>query len=165
MKIRKFLAFSAAAALLPLAAPALAQSALRVGATVGTITAINGPNLTLRTDRHEAQLPVTSFTATESAVLFGMTQAALNAAIEAAEARAQAAFAVGAVVRDRDGAELGPIQALDAETVTIRLSNGLVRLPRSALAAGPQGLVTGATLAELQSHAVPAPAAEPAPAQ
>ena len=34
MKIRKFLALSAAAALLPLAAPALAQGALRVGATV-----------------------------------------------------------------------------------------------------------------------------------
>lgn len=173
MKIRKFLALSAAAILLPLAAPALAQSALRVGATVtdpqggtvGTITAVDGANLTLRTDRHEVPLPVSSFTATDSAVLFGMTQADLNAAVDAAQARAQAAFAVGAVVRDRDGAVVGPIQALDAETVTIQLSNGLVRLPRSALAAGPQGLVTGATLAELQTHATPAPATEPAPAQ
>jgi len=172
MKIRKFLALSAAAALLPLAAPALAQSALRVGATVtdpqggtvGTITAINGANLTLRTDKHEVPLPVSSFTATDSAVLFGMTQAALNAAVEAAQARAQAAFAVGAVVRDRNGAVLGPVQALDGETVTIQLSNGLVRLPRNALAAGQEGLVTGATLAELQAHAVPAPAPEPAPA-
>ena len=61
MNVRKVLAFSAAALLLPLAAPALAQSALRVGATVtdpqggtvGTITAINGANLTLHTDRHD----------------------------------------------------------------------------------------------------------------
>ena len=169
MKIRTFLAVTA----LSLAAPALAQSALRVGATVtdpaggtvGTIIAIDGANLTLRTDKHEVPLPVSSFTATDSAVLFGMTQADLNAAVEAAEARAQAAFAVGAVVRDRNNAVLGPVQALDGETVTIRLSNGLVRLPRNALAAGRDGLVTGATLAELQAHAVPAPAAEPVPGQ
>jgi len=151
MKIRTFLALAA----LALAAPALAQSALRVGATVtdpaggtvGTITAIDGANLTLRTDRHDVPLPVSSFTATDSAVLFGMTQAQLNAAIEAAAARAQAAFA--------------PVQALDGETVTIQLGNGLVRLPRGAFAAGPDGLVTGATLAELRAHATPAPAPAP----
>ena len=51
------------------------------------------------------------------------------------------------------------------ETVTIQLSNGLVRVPRNALAAGQDGLVTGATLAELQARAVPAPAGEPAPGQ
>ncbi|HEV2818800.1 MAG TPA: hypothetical protein VGW40_16455 [Allosphingosinicella sp.] len=170
MKLRKSLALSV---LLALAAPALAQSALRVGATVtdpqggtvGTIIAINGANLTLRTDRHEVPLPVSSFTATDSAVLFGMTQADLNAAIEAAQARAQAAFAVGAIVKDRNGAVLGPVQALDAQSVTIQLSNGLVRVPRSALAAAADGLVTGATLAELQPHATPAPAPEPAPGQ
>lgn len=163
---------SAASLLLPLAAPALAQGSLRVGATVtdpaggtvGTITAIDGANLTLRTDRHDVPLPVSSFTATDNAVLFGMTQAELNAAVDAAQARAAAAFAVGAIVKDRNGAVLGPVQALDAETVTIQLSNGLVRLPRSALAAGQDGLVTGATLAELQAHATPAPAPEPAPA-
>ena len=172
MTLRKFLALAAAAALLPLASPALAQGGLRVGATVtdpaggtvGTITAINGANLTLRTDRHEVPLPVSSFTATDSAVLFGMTQAELNAAVEAAQARAQAAFAVGTVVKDRNGAVVGPVQALDGETVTIQLSNGLVRLPRSALAAGQEGLVTGATLAELQAHATPAPAPAPEPA-
>src|ERR1044072_634417 len=144
MKLRKSLAFSI---LVALAAPALAQSALRVGATVtdpqggtvGTITAINGANLTLRTDRHDVPLPVSSFTATDTAVLFGMTQAQLNEAVDAAQARAQAAFAVGAPVKDRDGAVLGPVQALDAETVTIQLSNGLVRLPRSALVAAQDG--------------------------
>ena len=172
MTLRKFLALSAAAVILPLAAPVLAQAGLRVGATVtdpaggtvGTITAINGANLTLRTDRHDVPLPVSSFTATDSAVLFGMTQAELNAAVEAAQARAAAAFAVGTVVKDRNGAVVGPVQALDDQTVTIQLSNGLVRLPRNALAAGQDGLVTGATLAELQAHATPAPAPEPAPA-
>jgi hypothetical protein len=166
MKIRNLLVSVAAALALPLASPALAQSALRVGATVtdpsgaavGTIIAINGASLTLRTDRHEVPLPLSSFTATDNAVLFALTQAQLNAAVEEQEARLQRQFAVGTIVKDRNGIELGPVQALDEQTVTIRLSNGLVRLPRNALAAAPDGLVTGATLAELQPHAVPAPA-------
>jgi hypothetical protein len=162
MTIRKFLALSAAAALLPLATPALAQ--LRVGATVtdqsggvvGTITAIDGANLRLRTDRHEVPLPVASFTATDSAVLFGMTQAQLNAAYEAALAQSQQAFAVGAAVKDRNGAAVGTVQALDAESVTVQLANGIIRLPRGSFAGSAEGLVTGATLAELQAHATPA---------
>jgi preprotein translocase subunit YajC len=172
MKIRRFLALSATALLLPLAA-ASAQPGLRVGATVtdsaggqvGTITAISGANLTLRTDRHEVQLPVASFTATDNSVLFGMTQADLNAAVERVQAQAQQAFAVGTVVRDRDGAVVGPVQSLDAATVTIQLGTKVVRVPRAALAAGAEGLVVGgATLAQLEAAAVPAPTPEPAPA-
>jgi hypothetical protein len=163
MTIRNYLTLSAAALLLPLAAPALAQSTLRVGAavtdqsgaSVGTITAIDGANLTLHTDKHDIQLPVSSFTPTDSAVLFGMTQAQINAAYESALAQAQQAFAVGTAVKDRNGASVGTVQALDAESVTVQLGNGIIRLPRSAFAGSPSGLVTGATLAELQAHATP----------
>jgi hypothetical protein len=101
-------------------------------------------------------LPVASFTATDSAVLFGMTQAQLNAAYEAALAQSQQAFAVGAAVKDRNGAAVGTVQALDAESVTVQLANGVIRLPRGSFAGSAEGLVTGATLAELQAHATPA---------
>lgn len=175
MKVRKFLAFSAAALTLPLATPALAQATqttLRVGATVtdpqggtvGTISAIDGATLTLHTDRHDVRLPVTSFTATDNAVLFGMTQAALNAAVDQAEAQARQAFAVGTIVRDSAGATVGPVSALDAETVTIQIGANVVRVPRGALAAAQGGLVIGATLAQLQAASVPAPQPAPAPA-
>jgi len=179
MTTRTVLRLSAAALIaMPLAAPAAAQApqrpaaaqpSLSVGATVtddtggevGTIIAISGDTLTLRTDRHEVRLPVSSFRPTATTVRFGMTRAQLNAAVEAAEARADAAFAVGSPVRDRDGASVGTVAALDAEMATIQLAAGRVRVPRDGLRATPSGLVIGATLAELEAAATPDPEAGP----
>ena len=161
MILRKFLAASAlsAALLLPLGA-ASAQAGLRAGATVtdpqggevGTITSVDGQFLVLRTDRHEARLPVTSFTATDNAVLFGLTRDQLNAQIEQALAQAQQAIAVGAIVHDREGAVIGPIEAVDNEGVTVRLGEQPIRIPRSGVAPAQNGVVIGATLAELQAQ-------------
>lgn len=153
---RLFLA-SAAAAGLFLSTPAFAD--LRVGATVtdpqggqvGEITAIDGDHLMLRTDRHQVRLPVASFTATDTAVLFGLTRDQLNAQVDQALSQAQLAIAVGAILHDRNGAVVGPVEATDAETITVRLGEQQIRLPRTAVAPAPNGLVTGATLAELQA--------------
>ena len=175
MKLRKVFAFSAAALTLPLAAPALAQPAIHVGSTVtdpqggtvGTITAIDGANVTLHTDRHDIPLPATSFTATATTVLFGMTQAALNTAFEQAQAAATAAFQVGAVLHDNTGAVVGPITVLEADTATVSIGANVLRVPRAALQPGHGGLVINATLAQLQAASVPAPpapAAAPTPA-
>ena len=171
MNVRKAIALTAAALALPLAAPALGQATLSVGATVtdpqggtvGTITAIDGANLTLHTDRHDVRLPVTSFTATANTVLFGMTQAQLNTAVEQAEAAAAQAFQVGAVLHDNTGAVVGPVTALDAESATVQIDANVVRVPRAALQPGHGGLVVNATRAQLQAASVPA--AAPAPAQ
>jgi hypothetical protein len=172
MIFRKLL-IAAAASLVPLAAPAIAQNTaqptLRAGATVtddaggevGTIVAIDGDTLTLRTDRHEVRLPVTSFRPTATTIKFGMTREQLNAAVDAAEARAANAFSVGSPVRDRDGAPVGTVSALDAEMVTIRLAAGRVRVPRDGLRATPQGLVIGAALAELEAAATADPESDP----
>ena len=172
MNVRKALAFTAAALMSPLAAPALGQATLRVGATVtdpqggtvGTITSIDGATLMLHTDRHDVRLPVTSFTATDTTVLFGMTQAALDAAVEQAEAATAAAFQVGSVLHDNTGAVVGPITALDADTATVQIGTNVLRVPRGALAAGHGGLVINATLAQLRAASVPAPPTQPAPA-
>jgi hypothetical protein len=145
-----------------MASPALAQ-ALRAGATVtdpqggtvGTITAIDGANVVLRTDRHEVRLPAAAFTATADAVLFGATRDQLNADVDRLQAEAQRLFAVGTPVRDRDGAAVGPVQALDEQSVTVQLAAGLVRLPRAAFAPSNGALVTGASLAELTAAATP----------
>jgi preprotein translocase subunit YajC len=156
---RKFLVAAALVAALPVAA-ASAQAGLRAGATVtdvqggvvGTIASVDGEFVVLRTDRHEARVPVSSLTATDQAVLFGLTRDQLNTQIDQAVAQAQQAVAVGAVVHDRDGAVVGPVEALDAETLTVKLGEQLIRLPRSAVAPGENGLVIGATLAELQAQ-------------
>jgi hypothetical protein len=149
------------AAQTPAPAPTAGQTGLQVGATVkdtqggtvGTITAINGPNVTVHTDRLDATVPATSFAVGNGEILFGMTQAQLNAAVDQANARAAAAFAVGTPVKDRNGAVVGPVQALDETTVTVQLGEQQIRLPRTALAASNGALVTGATLAELQAAA------------
>ena len=157
MTFGKLFLASAAAAGLFLSTPAFAE--LRVGTTVtdpqggqvGTITAIEGQQLVLRTDKHEVRLPVTSFTATESAVLFALTRDQLNAQVDQALAQAQQAIAVGAILHDRNGAVVGPVEATDAESITVRIGEQQIRLARTAVAPAQNGLVTGATLAELQA--------------
>lgn len=164
MPFRRSLSASAIIAGLFLSTAALAQS-LAVGTTVndpqgglvGTITAVDGDHVLLRTDRHEVRLPASSFTATADAALFGVTRDQLNADLDRMKAQAAQAVAVGANVHDRSGVVVGPITVVDAESVTVRIGEGIVRLPRAAVVAGQQGLVVGATLAELQAAAVPAP--------
>lgn len=162
MIFRKFLVAAAlsAALTLPVAAPAAAQATLRVGATVtdaqggevGTITAVDGQFVTLRTDRHEARLPASSMTATDNAVLFGMTRDQLNTQIDQMMAQAQQAVAVGAVVHDRNGAVVGPVETVGEQNVTVKLGEQLIQLPRSAVAPGQHGLIIGATLADIQAQ-------------
>lgn len=159
MLLRKLIAATALSAALLLPAAAQAQT-LSVGTPVtdpdggpvGTITAIDGDNVVLRTDRHELRLPAASFTVTEEAALIATTRDQLNSQVDQMLAQAQQAFAVGATVRDREGAVVGPVSALDDETLTVQIGEQQVRLPRAAVAAGPEGLVIGATLAELQAQ-------------
>ncbi len=164
MSVRKILLASTVSAGLLLASAAAAQS-VSVGSVVtdpqggevGTITAVEGDTVLLRTDRHEVRLPTASFTATEDKVLFAVSRDQLNADIDRMKAEARQAFAVGSNVHDRDGALIGPVTALDDQAVTVRVGEGIVRLPRAAVVAGQNGLAVGATLAELQAAAVPAP--------
>lgn len=170
MSFRKLIAATALSAAFLLSTAASAQAGLAVGRTVtdtsggevGTITAVNGPNVTLRTDRHEVALPAASLTATEQTVLIGLTRDQLNTQVDQMLAQQQQAFTVGAMVRDSQGTEVGAVQALDAETLTIQLGEQQVRLPRNAVAAGPNGLVIGGTVEQLRAQiagGAPAPEA------
>ena len=157
-----------------LTAPAVAQQAAAsvsigtavkdtAGGSVGTVTRIDGDHVLVKTDRHEVRLPLTSFTPTDDGLLFGLTQAQLNAQVDQAMAAAQANFRVGATVTGAGGATVGTVESLDAEWVTVKLTSGAaVRLPRNALAASPTGLLTGLTAAELQAAAGGGAAAEDA---
>lgn len=124
------------------------------GGAVGTVVRVDGDHLIVKTDKHEARLPASSFTPVEGGLLFGMTQAQLNAAIDKAKAEAEAKIAPGAAVSGAAGAAVGKIEAVDAEWVTVRLSSGgAVRLPRTAVAATADGVATSLTLAELEAAA------------
>ncbi|HEX8622974.1 MAG TPA: hypothetical protein VF718_13490 [Allosphingosinicella sp.] len=147
---------------LALAVAAPAPAAVAVGATVkdtkggvvGTITRVEGGNLVLKTDRHEVTLPVTSFTATDEGALFGMTRDQLNAEVDKAKAASDAQIVAGATVKGAAGAVVGTIEAVDAEFVTLKLASGTsIRLPRNAVAGGPDGPVTGMTAEQIEAAA------------
>ena len=77
------------------------------GGVVGTVTAVNGNVITVKTDKNEANLGKDSFTPHEGKLLFGMTQAELDAAVEKDKVAAEASLAVGSPVKGRAGAEVG----------------------------------------------------------
>lgn len=132
------------------------------GGEVGTILKVDGPNVVLKTDKHEVRLPASSFAPGNGALLFGMTRDQVNAAVEQSLAAAAAKIAPGAAVSDPSGGAVGTLTAVDADTVTVKLTSGtLVRVPRTGIAAGPNGVVVGATAAQLEASVKAAP---PAPA-
>src|SRR5689334_17333702 len=88
-------AAAALATAVPLAAQSVGMQIVdTAGAPVGTVTAIQGDNLQMKTDKHDALLPKASFTLDKGKLLFGMTQAQLNSKIEeSAQASAKAVVA------------------------------------------------------------------------
>src|SRR5690606_4859618 len=124
------------------------------GGNVGIVTGVKGDNLILKTHKHEVQLPMASFTASEGKLLFAMTAAELDAETEKALAEANAAVAVGAQVYGSDGSLAGEIDAIDESLVTVKLASGkTVRLPRSGVFGSPKGAVLGITTAKLNDLA------------
>jgi hypothetical protein len=140
------------------AAPAFAQSVgMQVvdtaGAPVGTVTAIKGDNIQLKTDKHEALLPKASFTPANGKLLFAMTQAQLDSQIEASAAASQAAIAAGATLKGNAGTEVGKIDSVEDGQATITLTSGKrLRVPVSGLRGNADGTVTiGYTADQLEA--------------
>lgn len=158
----RFLAVLASASL-ALASPAFAQGdpfaiGTQVtdanGGPVGTVTAVNGDVVTVKTDKLDANLPKGSFAPHEGKLLIGNTQAELNALIEKELAAAEASLAVGAPVKGSAGGEVGTIEAIDDQFVTLKLASGKsVRLPRNGIAGSSNGAIIGATLSDLEASA------------
>ena len=158
--------------------PAVAQAGITVGMQVtdangggvGTVAGISGNNLLIKTDKHEAQIPRTSFSVSNGKLLFGMTQAQLDAQIEQSSAAASAAIVAGATVKGVGGAVVGTIESLADGKVTIALQDGKkIAIPQAGVRGNSDGSVTiGYTAAQLetmlQSNAPPAdtPAADAA---
>lgn len=164
----------AAASLSAVAGPAFAQSGgsavsspvtpgMQVvdtsGGPVGTVFAVTDDNLTIKTDRHEAVIGKDSVTPHNGKLLFGMTRAELNAAIDRDIAAADAALVPGAIVKGTGGAPVGTLHALDMEFATIKLDSGnSVRIPRSGIRGTAGGeAVIGLTADQLEAQVSGAP--------
>jgi len=172
--MRLILGTIAALALAAPTIPAFAQAAPAVGmqivdtagAPVGTVTAIKGDNLQVKTDKHEALLPKTSFTVDKGKLLFGMSQAQLDSSIEASTAAAQASIVAGATVNGAGGTVLGKIETIDNGQVTIALLAGKkIQVPSAALRGNPDGTVAIGYTAEQLDALVNVPAAADASGQ
>ena len=124
------------------------------GGAVGTITAVAADTVTVKTAKHQAQLPKTSLTISEGKALIGMTQADLDASVERSQAAMSTGPKVGAAVKGQDGASVGTIDVVEAANVTIRLSDGLrISIPRSGITVDADGGgVIGLTAAELAAQ-------------
>jgi hypothetical protein len=144
------------------AAPAVAQqTATRIGmqvtdtsgAPVGTVVGIKGANLLVRTDKHDALLPAASFRAEKGKLLFGMTQAQLDAQIEQSLAAASSAIAAGATVKDLGGTPVGTVESLADGNATIALQDGKkIAVPQNGLRGNADGSVTiGYSAEQLQA--------------
>lgn len=145
----------------PVAAPAQTAPATAImpgmtvvdpsGATVGMITSVKGDQLVLKTDKHEVQLPASSFTPSKGKLLFALTQSQLNTQTEQAMADANAKLVVGTKVYGDSGALVGTITAIDDQLFTLQLTGGkVIRMPLTAIAPRAEGAVLGITAAELQ---------------
>lgn len=141
------------------AAPAVAQSVgMQVvdaqGGSVGAVAAIQGDNLLVKTDKHEVLLPRASFTVAEGRLLFGMTQAQLNAEVEKTQAQAAASVAAGATVKGLGGSVLGTIEAIDGQNAVIKLTSGSsVSVPLGGLRGHTDGsVVAGVTAEQLEAQ-------------
>jgi preprotein translocase subunit YajC len=143
---------------LTLATPAAAQSVGMTvvdtaGAPVGTVTAIKGDNLQVKTDKHEALLPKSSFTVSGNTLLFALTQAQLNAKIEESTAASQQAIVAGATVTGAGGIAVGKIEEVADGKVTIALDSGQrIQVPTTGLRGNADATVTiGYTADQIQA--------------
>ena len=148
---------------LMIAAPAVAQAQAGInvgmqvtdanGGPVGTVTAIKGDSLLVKTDKHQALLPTASFRASGGKLLVGMTQAQLDAEIEKNLAAASASIAAGATVKRVSGAQVGTIDSIADGNATMTLTSGKkIAVPLEGLRGNPDGTVTiGYSAQQLQA--------------
>jgi preprotein translocase subunit YajC len=166
----RFISVIAAFSALALSAPAVAQAIApgtqitdTNGGAVGTVKAVQGDNLLVSTGTHEVLLPKSGFTPANGKLLFGMTQAQLNAEIEKSVAAAASAIAPGATVKGLQGTELGKIDSVTDSAVIIALTSGnKVQIDRKGARGNPDGTVTvGLTSEQLDAQVKASPTATP----
>jgi preprotein translocase subunit YajC len=154
---------AAATASAPLAVGAVIKDT--AGGEVGTVTAVSGDNITVKTDTRQATLPRASFAATPTGYIIAMTREQLNAAVDKSLAEAGPVLSVGATVHDTAGGVVGTVEKFDAQYATVKLTNSSVQLPVTAFARGPNGPIISATAAQLEAEAAAAAAAQGAATQ
>lgn len=179
MKKFSTLAAAAALALTGVAAPALAQTAVEVGAKVfgpdgsevGTVEKVEGGDVVLNTGNLTAVLPADVFGTGDNGPTIGWNKADLEAAITAAndeaKAKAEAAVVAGAEIYSVDGVLLGKIKEVTTDGLAVvDLATGPASLPKAQITLQDEKLTFLAKAADIEAAAkAAAGAAAPTEAQ
>ena len=147
---------SAVPAVAQTAAPAVGMQIVdTAGAPVGTVTGISGDNVQIKTDKHEALLPKSSFAVSDGKLYFGMTQAQLDAEIEKGQSAAEASVVAGATVKGLQGNEIGKIDSISGDAVVIALASGKkIQVAKSGVRGNSDGtVIVGLTAEQLNAAA------------
>lgn len=124
------------------------------GNPVGDIISIQGSDVIVRTNRHEARIPRSSLWVNRGRVVLSMTRAQLNAAVDRLTPPPPVQIAPGIVVLGSEGAVAGTIEAVEQDNIILRLTSGQsVSIPRAAVGATAEGGVMSITAEELQHRA------------
>ncbi|MBB3763852.1 hypothetical protein [Sphingomicrobium lutaoense] len=128
----------------------------KTGDEVGTVAKLADGMVFISTDQHkDIPMPANAVLLHEGKVLFGMTKADLNAAVAADKAKAAASVALGKEVKDVNGAVVGKFEAMNDETITIRLTSGkVVRVPVDAVQGASTGAIALYNAADLEALGV-----------
>ena len=149
-------------------APSLTQGATvydAQGGTVGTIESADAQGAVVSTGTTKVKVPAQSFAAGPKGPTIAMTKAELDAAAGAAAAK-PLELSVGATVYGPQNAEVGKIEAVEGDLVTVATAKTKAKLPKSAFAQGDTGPVIGMTAEQLDAAAGAASASttpQPAP--
>lgn len=173
MKFLRFCVLSGLAAASPALAEAQNTPEIAAGATiygpqgneVGKVVSKAGEIVVVDTGKHSASLPVTSFTSGAKGLAIGFTRDQLNAAVENAQAQAEARLAAalvpGSAVVSSDGVAVGTIKDIDAEgIVTVEREAGPYRLAKTHFIHNGSGLALAITAQKLDEAIGATPAAQ-----
>lgn len=152
-----------AAAAAPAAAPAkvnvTAGAAVldATGGAVGTVASVTGDTAVVDTGTVKAGIPIASFAQSDKGLHISMTKTELEAAAKGAQAGAQgdilASLTPGTAISDPKGGAVGKVDSVDGDFVVVATTNAKAKLPKTAFAKGPNGVVIGMTMAELEAAA------------
>ncbi len=164
MKFTKLVAASLLALASVPAAAQEAETAVTVGATVfdpqggevGTIAGVGEGYVIVDTGTNKATLPSNAVAANPDGLLMGMTKAELDAAVEKAEAEAEAALTAalvpGAQVFGISGTPAGTIKEVDPNgNYVVSHTLGDIALPKDQFTTIDQGLALKFTAAQLEA--------------
>ena len=161
MKFRR-LAAAAALALAGVSATALAEPVVGStifgsdGGEVGTVERVDGANVVINLGSVTAAMPASSIGENEKGPTIGWTKAELEAAVNEANAQAEAALAAALVtdaeIYSSDAVLLGKVKEITADDlVVVELASGPASLPRQQVALQDGKLTFLATAADLEA--------------